>query len=186
MILESIVSERYVHALFNAAKQIQEERFVEQDLIALKIEIHRSGLKSFIENPRYPLQIKLKTIEKISHMFESKLTANFLRILLLHARINLFEQIVDRYLELLRESKKIVLCKILLTEKPSEIFLAKIKKELERITRKNVDLQVYTDPTILGGIRLKIKHYVLDVTYLKYLESMKDRLLEGHYLTVGQ
>lgn len=182
MILESVASDRYVRALFNAAKQAGEEKSVEQDLIILKAEIRRSGLKSFIENPRYPLQLKINTIEKISHMFESKLTANFLRILLRHSRTGLFEQIVDRYFDLLRESKKIAVCNLLLATQPSDTFLEKVKQQLERITGRSVDVHVYVEPTILGGIRLKIKHYVLDATYRKNLESMKDRLLEGQYL----
>jgi len=182
MMIESIASDRYVRALFNAAKKTSEEQLVERDLMGLKLELKRSGLKSFVENPRYPLQIKLNAIEKISSMFESSLTANFLRILLIHSRVGLFEQIVDRYIDLLRESKKIVVCHVLLVEQPSDTFLVNAKKQLERITGKIADIRVYTDPAVLGGIRLKIKHYVLDVTYRKSLESMKDRLLEGQYL----
>jgi F0F1-type ATP synthase delta subunit len=44
-----------------------------------------------------------------------------------------------------------------------------------------VESQIQVDSAVLGGVRLKIKNHVLDGTYRKSLESMKERLLEGQY-----
>ncbi|CAK0764938.1 ATP synthase subunit delta [Gammaproteobacteria bacterium] len=179
--MDPVAVDRYVRALFNAATSLSHEQLVEQDLVSLKKELRRSGLKNFLENPRYPLRIKMRTIEKIGNMFSSTLSANFLRIILLHSRTGLLEQISDRYIELHREAKGIVTCNLLFATQPSEEFLILVEKELKRITGMNVELQIQTDPEILGGVRLKIKNHVLDGTYRKSLELMKERLLEGQY-----
>jgi len=179
--MDPVITDRYVKALLSAATNLSHQKLVEQDLTSLKIELHRSGLKSFLENPRYPLVIKLRAIQKIGELFSSSLTKNFLKILLLHSRIGLLEYISERYVELYRESKGIILCKISLAKDPTQKFLDQIEKELKRITGKSVELQIKIDPSLLGGIRLKIKNNVLDGTYRRNIELMKDRLLEGQY-----
>jgi F-type H+-transporting ATPase subunit delta len=179
--MDPVAVDRYVRALFNAARKVSEERLVEQDLVALKTELRRSGLKNFLENPRYPVPVKLRAIEKIGEMCSSRLAASFLRILLFHSRTGLLAQISDRYVELYRESKGIVACELVFASQPSEGLIHIIEKELRRITRMEVELRVRLDPDVLGGVRLKVKNYVLDGTYRRSLESMKERLLEGQY-----
>jgi F-type H+-transporting ATPase subunit delta len=179
--MDPIAVDRYVQALFNVAKNASQEQVIEEDLVSLKKEIRRSGLKSFLENPRYPFPIKIRTIETIGEMFSSNFTASFLRILLVRHRIGLLEQIVDCYIKLHRETKRIAMCDLLFATQPSQDFLNLVEKELKRITHMDIELQVRVDPAVLGGVRLKYKNYVFDGTYRKRLESMKDRLLEGQY-----
>jgi len=179
--MDSVAVDRYVQALYNVAQNVSQEQLIEEDLVSLKSEMRRSGLKNFLENPRYPFPIKLRTLEKIGEMFSSNFTANFLRILLVRHRIGLLEQISDRYIALHRESKGIAVCDLLFARQPSKEFLELVEKELKRITHRDIELQVRIDPMVLGGVRLKFKNYVLDGTYRKRLESMKERLLEGQY-----
>jgi F-type H+-transporting ATPase subunit delta len=74
-----------------------------------------------------------------------------------------------------------VACELVFASQPSEGLIHIIEKELRRITRMEVELRVRLDPDVLGGVRLKVKNYVLDGTYRRSLESMKERLLEGQY-----
>jgi F-type H+-transporting ATPase subunit delta len=99
----------------------------------------------------------------------------------MHSRTGFLEQISERYIELHRESKGILACDLVFVSQPSKEFLDLVEKELRRITHMNVELQIHVDPAVLGGVRLKIKNYVLDGTYRKSLEAMKDRLLVGQY-----
>ncbi|CAK0750254.1 ATP synthase subunit delta [Gammaproteobacteria bacterium] len=179
--MDPVAVDRYVLALFYAARNASQEQLVEQDLLSLKAEIRRSGLKNFLENPRYPRALKLRTIESIGAMFVSKLTANFLRVLLMHSRIGLLEQIVDRYTDLYRESKGIAVCELVFASQPGKEFLDRVEEQLKRIAHLEVELRVQVDPAILGGVWLKIKNHVLDGTYRRRLGSMKERLLEGQY-----
>jgi F-type H+-transporting ATPase subunit delta len=179
--MDPIAVDRYVRALFNVAQKASHEYLIEQDLVSLNLEMRRSGLKNFLENPRYPLPIKLRAIEKIGEMFASSFTASFLRLLLLRSRIGLVGQICNRYVELYRESKGITLCDLVFATQPSKEFLDLIEKELQRIAGMQVELRIQVDPAVLGGVRVKIKNHVLDGTYRKSLESMKERLLEGQY-----
>jgi F-type H+-transporting ATPase subunit delta len=179
--VDPVAVDRYARALFNAAQKAGEAERVEADLTALKAEVRRSGLKSFLDNPRFPRTAKLGVIDKIGAMFESKLTTSFLRLLLMKSRTPLLERIVDRFVELHREFKGIVPCDIVLAAEPSKDFLARIEQELERITHLDVELRVQVDPSALGGVRLRIKNRVLDGTYRERLEEMKERLLQGQY-----
>jgi ATP synthase F1 delta subunit len=114
-------------------------------------------------------------------MFASKLTVSFMRVLLAHSRIGLLEKISERYVELHRESKGIIACDLVFALQPSKEFLGLVEQELRRITHMKVESQIQVDSAVLGGVRLKIKNHVLDGTYRKSLESMKERLLEGQY-----
>ncbi len=179
--MDPVAVDRYARALFNAAQKAGEAQRVEADLTALKAEVRRSGLKSFLDNPRFPRTAKLGVIDRIGAMFESKLTTSFLRVLLMKSRTPLLERIADRFVELHREFKGIAACDITLASEPSPDFLVRIEKELERITHLDVELRVQVDPSVLGGVHLRIKNRVLDGTYRERLAEMKARLLEGQY-----
>lgn len=179
--MDPVAVDRYARALFNAAQKAGQAPQVEADLTALKEQVRRSGLKSFLENPRYPRAVKLQTLDRIGAMFESKLTASFLRILLLKSRTGLLERVADRFVELHREFKGVVACDLVFAAPPAKDFLERVEKELERITHLDVELRVQVDPAQLGGVRLKIKNRVLDGTFRERLELMKERLLEGQY-----
>lgn len=179
--MDPVAVDRYARALFNAAQKAGETAVVEADMTALSIHSKKTGLKSFLDNPRFPRAVKLKAIEQIGAMFNSKLTAAFLRILLVRSRAPLLERIAARFVELHREFKGIVPCDILLAAEPSKEFLDRIEKELERITHLDVELNVKVDPAALGGVRVTIKNRVLDGTYAERLEDLKERLLAGQY-----
>ena len=179
--MDPVAADRYARALFNAAQKAGQSEAVESDLVSLKAEIRRSGLKSFLENPRYPRPVKLATIDRIGAMFASKLTVNFMRLLLMKSRTALLERVADRFVELHRESKGIVACDLVLASQPTQDFIDRVEKELERITHLDVELRVQVDPAALGGVRLRIRNYVLDGTYRERLELMKECLLEGQY-----
>lgn len=179
--MDPVAVDRYARALFNAAQKANQTEPVEADLKTLKAEVRRSGLKGFLENPRYPRPVKLDAIDRIGAMCESKLTVSFLRLLLMKSRTGLLERIADRFVELNRESKGIVACDLVFASQPTKDFLERVERELERITHLDVELRVQVDPAQLGGVRVTIKNRVLDGTYRERLESMKERLLEGQY-----
>lgn len=179
--MDPVAVDRYARALFNAAQKAGQTDLVEADLTALKAEAQRSGLKNFLENPRFPRSVKLNALDRIGSMFASQLTVSFLRVLLVKLRTGLLERIVDRFIELHREAKGIVPCELVFASQPSQEFLDRVEKELERITHLDVELKVLVDPSALGGVRLTIKNRVLDGTYRERLEDMKERLLEGQY-----
>ncbi len=179
--MDPVAVDRYARALFNAAQKAGELEKVEADLTALKAQVRKSGLKSFLDNPRFPRTIKFTVLDQVGAMFASKLTASFLRILLVKSRIAILERAVDRFVELHRESKGIVPCLLVLASEPSKDFLDRIEKELERITHLDVELKVLVDPSALGGVRLTIKNRVLDGTYRERLADLKERLLAGQY-----
>jgi F-type H+-transporting ATPase subunit delta len=179
--MDPVAVDRYARALFNASQKAGETAAVEADLKTLQAESRRTGLKSFLDNPRFPRKLKLEVIERVGAMCGSKLTVSFLRVLLIKSRAYLMERIVDRFVELHREFKGIVPCRLVLASEPSKEFLNRIEKELERITHLDVELNVQVDPAALGGVRLTIKNRVLDGTYAERLEDLKERLLAGQY-----
>lgn len=179
--MDPVAADRYARALFNAAQKAGESEKVEADLTALKAEIRKTGLRSFLDNPRFPRTLKFEVIDRVGAMFASKLTASFLRLLLVRSRVALIDRAVDRFIELHRESKGIVPCELVLASAPSKEFLDNVEKELERITHLDVELKVKVDPTVLGGVRLTIKNRVLDGTYRERLADLKARLLAGQY-----
>jgi F-type H+-transporting ATPase subunit delta len=179
--MDPVAVDRYVRALLSAAQSVSQQQEVEQDLVSLKRELRRSGLKSFLESPRYPLDLKFNTIGKIAGMFSSQLTASFLRVLLVHSRVDLLEQASERYIDLHREARGVIACDLIFASEPSNHFLELVEKQLRRITHMRIELRIQVDPAVLGGVRVKIKNHVLDGTHRKSLESLKERLLEGQY-----
>lgn len=59
----------------------------------------------------------------------------------------------------------------------SEERVAKIEKEAGRLLNRDLNLHALVDPSILGGIRLKVGDFVLDGTVDRQLSDARERLL---------
>jgi len=176
--IDPVAVERYSQAIFDAAHKAKVTEKVDQDLLSLSREFQRSGLKAFLENPKYSFESKARVIDKVGNGLSSDLSVKFLHLLLKKNRINLLESIALIFAELEREAKGIVPCEVVLAAEPEKGFLDKIETALKRIPRKKVMLTVQTNPFVIGGITVRIKNRILDATFKTRLSELKDLMLE--------
>jgi F-type H+-transporting ATPase subunit delta len=106
------------------------------------------------------------------------MTSNFLRILLQHNRMGHFQQILDGFLREISERKGIVSARVMAAMPLSPDELKNLEARLVGITGKVVNMELQTDPGILGGMVVQIGNTIYDGSVRTQLAEMKKRLTE--------
>ncbi|MFT5206996.1 MAG: F-type H+-transporting ATPase subunit delta [Candidatus Omnitrophota bacterium] len=175
--MDAIAVERYSAALFASAQDNKAVSEVLEDLNSLEKHFESTGLKEFLCNPKYPLVQKRQVINALGESFASKLTSNFINLLLKKSRIDILLGVGDTYRKLETESRGIVACEIKLRDTPSGDFLKKIEDSLKRMTHHEIDLSIVVDQRLIGGAVIKIGNRVLDASIRSRVKEIKKQLL---------
>jgi len=104
---------------------------------------------------------------------------NFLRVLLEKDRIVAIEDISRIYEMLTDEISNITRASIITARPLKGDAMAKLEQALERLTGKKVKTQVNEDPSLIGGVVVKIGDMVLDGSVRAQLEGLKESLKRG-------
>ena len=104
---------------------------------------------------------------------------NFLRVLLEKNRIAAIEDISRIYEALTDEISNITRASISIARPVRGDVMIKLEQALERLTGKKVKSQVTEDPSLIGGVVVKIGDMVLDGSVRAQLEGLKESLKRG-------
>ena len=166
------VGQRYAQAIYEIAQD--QKRVVEiyqllQELNGLYYE--NRDFKEYLSHPLVKLDDKLSLIEKIMTEQE-EIDKNISLYLVSKGRLGDIKDILEEYKKLYYIEKNIIDVKgIFASDLSAEQKDALIKK-LENSTKKNVNLEVEIDKSLIGGGILKIVDKVIDGSIKSQLASM--------------
>jgi len=169
---------KYSSVLFELAKEKNEVNETGDCLKLLKksykvIPEFRSFLFSFkIENTQ-----KIKALRNIFGDDFTDLMSKFMKALLENKRQDLISDISDSYNLKAMESKRQLLVTAVTHEKLSDELTDYVKKALEKFFDKDVIIESTVDPSILGGIKLRIGNTVIDGSVRGSLMRLRQTLL---------
>jgi F-type H+-transporting ATPase subunit delta len=175
---EDVAAARYAQGLFRAAEKARQVDDVQKDLEQLSRILEPSGLKSFLENPLYPADRKEKVLEKIGGKFRSSVTTAFFHLLLKKTRVPLLYEITERYRSLWNAAHGVVEAVLTLPGEPNEAFKERMLETIQKMTKKKVRLEVLVDPAMIGGIRIRMGHRLIDGSVRTRLAEIRAKLLE--------
>ena len=67
---------------------------------------------------------------------------------------------------------------VTVAEKPTEAHLAAIKDALKAVTKKDVQIEVKVDPSIIGGLIVKLGSRMVDTSLRTKLNAIKHAMKE--------
>jgi F-type H+-transporting ATPase subunit delta len=179
--LISNISKRYARAFFeiaNEGKQI-EPYYNELNQFASVISQNKS-LKDFLDNPIFEQANKKGVVDNlIAKMKLSSMTVSFLRLLVDKKRIDILEDIVFCYRQLMDETLKKVRVNVKTAFPLSGELRSFISENLEKILGKKVDMTVEEDSTLLGGIVIGVGDTLYDGSIKNQLNNMRNLLGEA-------
>lgn len=85
------------------------------------------------------------------------------------------EAITDGYLEMKKRIKAVVTA----SAKISADYEQKIKDSLKHLTGRDVDVEFLVDPSLLGGVNIKIGSTMYDSSIKGQLGLLRDKLIKG-------
>ena len=84
----------------------------------------------------------------------------------------------DSFNTMYKETRNILSVKGIVAEKMSEAEIESLRSSLSEVLGKETDLSIDIDPSLIGGIKLRIDNTFLDASIQNQLQSLRSMLLQ--------
>jgi F-type H+-transporting ATPase subunit delta len=160
------ILEPYAEALMSIAQSNNlTEQFGEDFRSLLALIQNSPELRDFLENPVLKPEDKKAVIRRIAGEGANSYLVNFFMLLVDRRRIIFLEGIGQKYLELLRKLNNIVLAEVTAAVELNDSQKQSISAKVQQMTgAQSVELGVSIDPSLIGGVIIKVGSQVLDAS----------------------
>jgi F-type H+-transporting ATPase subunit delta len=172
---------RYATALFELAREQNAIDPVKVDLDrfeALVTEV--ADLARLLRSPVFSAEEQTRALSGVLDRVDiDGLAANVLKLLGTNRRLFAALDMARAYRALVAKHKGEVTAEVTLAEQPSEAHLAAIKDALAAVTKKDVQMKVKVEPSIIGGLVVKLGSRMVDSSLRTKLNAIKVAMKEA-------
>jgi F-type H+-transporting ATPase subunit delta len=172
---------RYATALFELAQEAKSVDAVKGDLDRFSALLNESAdLVRLVRSPVYTAEEQTKAIEAV--LAKAKiggLAGKFISTVASNRRLFAVGQMISGFNTLVAKARGETRAEVTVAEKLDEKHLAAVKEAIAASGKKNVvDLDVKIDPSILGGLKVKIGSRMIDASLKTKLNSIRNAMKE--------
>ena len=175
------VSGRYATALFELAREEKSVDAVKADLDKFEAMLNESAdLKRLVRSPVFSAETQAKALNAV--LDKAGITgtsAKFLKVLTANRRRFAVGEVIRAFRTLVAKFKGEVTADVTVAEQLSEKNLDALKTALKSVTGKDVALNVNVDPSIIGGLVVKLGIRIVDSSLRTKLNSIKHAMKEA-------
>ena len=171
---------RYATALFELAREERVLDTVKADLDRFDGLLGDSqDLMRLVRSPVFAAEQQAKALAAVLERAGiGGLAAKFLQVVAANRRLFAVKEIIRDFRLLLARHKGEVTAEVTLAERPDERQLGAIKDALRAVTGKDVQVDVKIDPSIIGGLIVKLGSRMVDSSLRTKLKSIKHAMKE--------
>jgi F-type H+-transporting ATPase subunit delta len=175
------VSGRYATALFELARDERSIDAVKADLDKFQAMLTDSDdLKRLVRSPVFSSDAQVKALSAVlDRAGISGISANFLKVLTANRRLFAVDQVIRAFGELVAKFKGEAIAQVTVAEALSDKNLDALTAALKAVTGKDVSLNVNVDPSIIGGLVVKLGSRMVDSSLRTKLNSIKHAMKEA-------
>ena len=175
------VSGRYATALFELARDEKSIDAVKADLDRFDAMLAEStDLKRLVRSPVFSADTQLKAlIAVLDKAGITGIAANFLKVLTRNRRLFAITDVIRAFRALVAKFKGEASADVTVAERLSDRNLDALKTALKSVTGKDVALNVKVDPSIIGGLVVKLGSRMVDSSLRTKLNSIKHAMKEA-------
>ncbi len=172
------VASRYARALADVVGSRGDYRAVERELADFAAAYQAGpGLREVFETPAVSLDGKIKVLDAIlARMGASRITSNFLRVLVSHFRMPLLDEIREAFARIVNDRMGIVEVNVYSASALSEEARQTLRSQFQQVTQKQVEMDFHLRENLLGGILAQIRSTVYDGTVRGQLDRIREKL----------
>jgi F-type H+-transporting ATPase subunit delta len=165
----------YAKALFEVANEIDKmEQFQTELFFVVETFKKHPDFHRLYGTPRLSLEEKKGIIDNIFSERLTKEIVSFLKILLDKGRTGIFEEITREYQRIFNQYNNIIEGLVITAVKLNTKDKAKLEQKLTNITGKTIKLHNKVDPSIIGGMLVRVGDKVIDGTVESRLSELKE------------
>lgn len=172
----------YAEALFHAAKSEDLVEVVEDELYRLKEVLQKnSELREFLSNLRIAPEGNKKAVMEIFRKEVSPVTLNHLNLIIDQGRQRKLVPIIEEFFALAAAAREKVTAEVITSIPLSEKMAETLRRALTKATKKQVFLKPRVDPSILGGVIVRVENKIIDGSLRHRLERMRRAMVKTIY-----
>ncbi|PIO99281.1 F0F1 ATP synthase subunit delta [Pleomorphomonas carboxyditropha] len=174
------VAERYATALFELASETGELEIVEADIARFETLRHESAdLRRLMKSLVFTTEDQLKAISAVVEAAGlGRTVSNFVKLVAANNRLSNLPDMFRRFRQLLADRRGEVTAGIVSAIPLSDGQLADIKGALADISGKSVHVELDVDPSLIGGLVVKLGSRMIDTSLKTKLDALKIALKE--------
>jgi F-type H+-transporting ATPase subunit delta len=175
------MARRYATALFelaletNAVDQVQSELKAFEALVASSPDLAR-----LVRSPAFSAEEQARALSAV--LEKAGLTgtaANFLRVVASNRRLFAVLDMIRAFNALVARHKGEVTAQVTVAEQLNDARMNEIRDALKAVTGKDVKLDLTVDPSIIGGLKVKVGSRMVDASLRTKLNSIKFAMKEA-------
>jgi len=176
MIELSPLARPYAKAIFGAALDAGSHKLIAKDLVLLSAVSQTTEVSSLIEDPALSKEQIAQTIIGLADDEIGGLSIKMLELLAENKRLNLIATINTSYQELLEQHNNTSSIVVNVANQPSEDNKQMIVKKLLAEHGEGSNIEFLEDPSIMGGLSIKIGDETLDLSIRGKVKKLVNQL----------
>jgi F-type H+-transporting ATPase subunit delta len=171
---------RYATALFELALEENAVDQVAADLKSFDAMVASSpDLTRLVRSPVFSAGEQAKALVAVLEKAGIKgVAANFLRIIAQNRRLFAVREMIRGFNRLFAKHKGEVTAQVTVAEALNDARMAEIRDALKSVSGKDVTIDVTVDPSIIGGLKVKLGSRMVDASLRTKLNSIKHAMKE--------
>ncbi len=165
-LISSEIAEPYAQALMSLAQQNDlADQFGDTFRALESLFAESEEFRDFIANPVVDPEAKKSVLKRVMGDDANSYLVNFMMLLVDKRRIMFLETIGQQYLELLRKFNQVVLAEVTSAKELEDEQKQRIVEKVKGMTDANdVELKTIIDPSLIGGVIIKVGSRVIDAS----------------------
>jgi F-type H+-transporting ATPase subunit delta len=157
---------RYASALFNLARDQRQIESVSNSLEALnQALVDSKDFAEVVDSPLVSRNEATKAFAAIAPQLNlDPLTTNFLGVLARNGRKNQLNAVVRAFRRLAAENRGEIIAEVVTARALNDDQLSELRRQLRARAGRDVNVEATVDPTILGGIVVKLESQRIDAS----------------------
>jgi F-type H+-transporting ATPase subunit delta len=177
--LASSAAKRYAQALFSLGTERGTLDAWQSDLTLLANLAGEDRVVTYLTNPSVTTERKLATLESALDANVQPEARNLVKLLIERDRAAMIPEIKEIFDDQVRAERGIVVADVTTAEQLTDAERELVRRKIEALTGKTVELALRIGPEIIGGIIIRIGDQVIDGSVRNKLDKMRARLLAG-------
>ena len=171
----------YSQALFELASENNLTDQIEEQILDLLNMISKStDFKFLIEDPTTKINDQLLVIKKISQKFSlNNLLEKFLCFIISKRRFFYVEKILKDFVSICYNARGEIEVELLSSKSLNQNEISNLKNELASNFGSNIKLNYKHDPSLIGGLIIKVGSTMIDTSIKNKLQQLEKKMIEA-------
>ena len=171
----------YSQALFELASENNLTDQIEEQILDLLDMISKStDFKFLIKDPTTKINDQLLVIKEISHKFRlNNLLERFLCFIISKRRFFYVEKILKDFVSICYNSRGEIEAELMAAKSLNQNEMNNLKNELASNFGSNIKLNYKHDPSLIGGLIIKVGSTMIDTSIKNKLQKLEKKMIEA-------